>query len=47
MQGQEYVPEQATAKVGQDITAKVDQPGRVEYVCTIHLGMTAAIDVSR
>jgi plastocyanin len=28
-------------------TAKVDKPGRVEYVCTIHLGMTGVLQVTR
>jgi plastocyanin len=32
---------------GQTFTATVDQPGTVEYVCTIHPGMTGTIAVSR
>ena len=30
---------------GQTFTTKVDTPGTVEYVCTIHPGMTGEIDV--
>jgi plastocyanin len=78
MRGQECVPEEATAKVGQEVcwtnesiyphdvrastgadfkstlfdkpetfTAQVDAPGRVEYVCTIHLGMTGVLQITR
>jgi plastocyanin len=78
MRGQEFVPRQATARVGQDVcwtnesiyphdvraraggdfksslfdkpetfTARVASPGRVEYVCTIHFGMTGAIEIVR
>jgi plastocyanin len=31
---------------GQTFTATVDQPGTVEYVCTIHPGMTGTIAVN-
>jgi plastocyanin len=78
MRGQDFVPEEASARVGQKVcwtnesiyphdvratsgaafrstlfdkpetfTAVVKRAGRVEYVCTIHLGMTGAIEVSR
>jgi plastocyanin len=30
---------------GQTFTATVDEPGRVEYVCTIHPGMTGTLTV--
>src|SRR4051812_13711468 len=30
---------------GQTFTAKLDQPGDVKYVCTVHPGMTGEIDV--
>jgi plastocyanin len=74
----EFVPEQARARVGQEIcwsneddiqhnavaesgadfesplygkgetfTTTVDQPGTVEYVCTIHPGMDGTIVVTR
>ena len=77
MRGQEFVPEQATARVGQQVcwsnesiyphdvrassgasfkstlfdkpktfTAEVNKPGRIEYVCTIHLGMNGVIEVA-
>ena len=73
-----FDPEEATAKVGQEIcwpneddmqhnavaeegadfkselygkgetfTATVEEPGNVEYVCTVHPGMTGSIDVKR
>jgi plastocyanin len=32
---------------GETFTATVDQPGTVEYVCTIHPGMTGTIQVNR
>jgi len=32
---------------GETFTATVDKPGTVEYVCTIHPGMTGTIEVSR
>ena len=32
---------------GQTFTTKVDTPGTVEYVCTIHPGMTGSIQVTR
>jgi plastocyanin len=32
---------------GKTFTATVDKPGTVEYVCTIHPGMTGTIEVSR
>jgi plastocyanin len=32
---------------GQTFTATVDEPGTVEYVCTIHPGMTGTIEVTR
>lgn len=32
---------------GQTFTTKVDTPGTVEYVCTIHPGMTGTIEVTR
>jgi plastocyanin len=32
---------------GETFTAKVDQPGTVDYVCTIHPGMTGKITVER
>ena len=31
---------------GQTFTATVDEPGTVEYVCTIHPGMTGTIEVT-
>src|SRR5918998_5517814 len=31
---------------GETFTATVDDPGRVEYVCTIHPGMTGTIEVT-
>ena len=31
---------------GQTFTTTVDEPGTVEYVCTIHPGMTGTIEVS-
>jgi plastocyanin len=30
---------------GETFTATVEEPGRVEYVCTVHPGMTGTIDV--
>ena len=30
---------------GEAFTATVDKPGRVEYICTIHPGMTGSIEV--
>jgi plastocyanin len=32
---------------GQSFTTSVDGPGTVEYVCTIHPGMTGTIEVTR
>jgi plastocyanin len=32
---------------GETFTASVDQPGTVEYVCTIHPGMTGTLTVER
>jgi plastocyanin len=32
---------------GQTFTTTVDQPGTIEYVCTVHPGMTGTIDVTR
>ena len=32
---------------GETFTATVDQPGTVEYVCTIHPGMTGTLTVER
>jgi plastocyanin len=32
---------------GETFATRVDKPGRIEYVCTIHPGMTGTIDVSR
>src|SRR5688572_22089319 len=32
---------------GKTFTATVDKPGTIEYVCTIHPGMTGTIEVSR
>jgi plastocyanin len=32
---------------GKTFTASVDQPGTVEYVCTVHPGMTGTIEVTR
>jgi plastocyanin len=32
---------------GQTFTASMDEPGTVQYVCTIHPGMTGTIEVSR
>ena len=32
---------------GETFVTKLDKPGRIEYVCTIHPGMTGTIDVSR
>jgi plastocyanin len=32
---------------GQTFTASMDEPGSVQYVCTIHPGMTGTIEVSR
>jgi plastocyanin len=31
---------------GQTFTTTVDQPGTVEYVCTVHPGMTGTIEIS-
>lgn len=31
---------------GKTFTAKVEEPGTVEYVCTIHPGMTGTLEVS-
>jgi plastocyanin len=30
---------------GETFTATVDQPGTIKYVCTVHPGMTAELDV--
>src|SRR3954447_14049525 len=32
---------------GKTFTATVDKPGTVEYVCTIHPGMTGTLEVTR
>ena len=32
---------------GQTFTATVDQPGTVEYVCTVHPGMTGTLTIER
>jgi plastocyanin len=32
---------------GETFTATVDQPGTVEYVCTVHPGMTGTIQIER
>ncbi len=32
---------------GETFTTTVDEPGRVEYVCTIHPGMTGSIEITR
>jgi plastocyanin len=32
---------------GETFVTTVDKPGRIDYVCTIHPGMTGTIDVSR
>jgi plastocyanin len=32
---------------GETFTTKVDQPGTIEYVCTIHPGMTGTLTVER
>jgi plastocyanin len=32
---------------GETFTATVDEPGRVEYVCTIHPGMTGTLQITR
>lgn len=32
---------------GETFTTTVEEPGRVEYVCTIHPGMTGSIEVTR
>jgi plastocyanin len=32
---------------GQTFTTTVDEPGTIEYVCTVHPGMTGTIEVSR
>ena len=32
---------------GETFTTKAEKPGRIEYVCTIHPGMTGTIEVSR
>ena len=32
---------------GQTFTTTVDKPGRIEYVCAIHPGMTGSIQVTR
>ena len=31
---------------GETFTTTVDKPGRVEYICTIHPGMTGSIEVT-
>jgi plastocyanin len=28
-------------------TVKIEKPGRVEYVCTLHVGMVGAIEITR
>ncbi|HET9740534.1 MAG TPA: plastocyanin/azurin family copper-binding protein [Solirubrobacteraceae bacterium] len=32
---------------GETFTTTVEEPGRVEYICTVHPGMTGSIDVKR
>jgi plastocyanin len=32
---------------GETFTATVEQPGTVEYVCTIHPGMTGTLEITR
>jgi plastocyanin len=32
---------------GETFTTTVDRPGRVEYVCTIHPGMTGTLQITR
>jgi plastocyanin len=32
---------------GETFTTTADKPGRIEYVCTIHPGMTGTIEVTR
>ncbi len=32
---------------GETFTTTVEEPGRVEYVCTIHPGMTGSIEITR
>ena len=32
---------------GQTFTATVDAPGKIEYVCTVHPGMTGTLTVER
>jgi plastocyanin len=32
---------------GETFTATVDKPGTIEYVCTIHPGMTGTLEVTR